>query len=184
MPRKAALPTNETDPRPTRSAFKPASKADLRADLIIAAVCLSGFLLGLLANLFGNFGGFAGATERGINGQTSILLQLLVFFGFPLFLIAAVYFVWHAWNHHRKTVYFQNNCQRAQALITHLWKEPPSGSGKRYFVGYRFNDTSSAFLQTDVYTFKRLQVGDSIPVDYLTDDPSTSFPELTGRKST
>jgi hypothetical protein len=182
MPSKTPSPAITTEPRPTRSAFKPAGSEDRKNDLILAFVCLAGFLLGLFANLFGNFWGFVSASDQGSNGQTSFFLQIFVYFAFPLFLIAAAYFFWHAWNAHRKTKYFQQKHVRTEATITHLWKEPSSGSGKRYYVGYRYNGQHSAYLQVDVYLFKRLQVGEMCPVDYLPDDPATSFPELPGRK--
>ena len=182
MPRKVVESTSPTEPRPTRSAFKPAGKEDLKADLIIAGILMAGFLLGLLANVFGDFSSFASATERGLNSTlTPILLQLLVYFGFPVFLIGTVYFLWHAWNYRRKTTYFQKNHLRVVGQITHLWKEPHSGSGKRYYVGYCYNGDYSAYLQIDVYMFKRLQMGVSIQVDYLPNDPFTSYPELPDR---
>jgi hypothetical protein len=66
-------------------------------------------------------------------------------------------------------------------MVTHLWKVPPSGSGKLYFLGYQYSGDKSAFLQVDVYMFKRLQIGMPIPVNYLPEDHATSFPELPGQ---
>jgi hypothetical protein len=170
----------EGEPRPTHSAFKPAEKEDLKSDLILAGVCLAGFLLGLLANLLGDFGAFMSASERSTNSTlTPIWLQLLVFFGFPLFLIATVYFLWHAWNWRKKTAHFHKHCVSVDALLTHLWKEPPSGSGKKYYAGYRFNAEFCACQQVDVRVFKRLQVGQTLPVEYLPADPAVSRLVLT-----
>jgi hypothetical protein len=174
----------ESDPRPTRSAFKPAGKGDLQADLILAGICLAGFLLGLLANLFGDFWSFIGATERSTNNSlTPIWLQLLVFYGFPLFLIAAGYFLWHAWNWRKKTARFHAHRVTGEALLTHLWKEPPSGSGKKYFAGYRYKGEFSANQQINARVFKRLQIGQILPVEYLPEDPAISCLVLTLSRS-
>jgi hypothetical protein len=184
MPRKSAQPDNENDLRPSRQAFKPAGKEDIKNDLILAGVLLAGFFLGLLANIFGNFSSFLTASERGLNNSvTPLPLQLLVYFGYPLFLIGSLYYLYHAWKTRKKTQYFKTNHLQTDAEITHLWKVPPSGSGKHYFVGYRYNGDHSAYMEVDVYMFKRLQIGAKILVNYLPEDPAVSFPELPGQKA-
>jgi hypothetical protein len=164
-----------TTPRPTRAAFQPATRSDLQSDLALAGVCLAGFIVGLLANIFGDFLGFAQASERsGGNTLTPLWLQLLVYFGFPLFLAGTAYFLWHAWNAHRRTSAFRRRRASATATLTHLWKEPPSGSGKKYYAGYQFGAAQSAYQQVDARLYKRLALGQELPVEYLPDDPAVS----------
>jgi hypothetical protein len=162
----------EGEPRPTHTAFKPAGREDLKSDLILAGGCLAGFLLGLLVNYLGDFWDFMSTSERSANNTlTPIWLQLLIYFGYPLFLIGMVYFLWHAWNWRKKTAHFYKHRVTGDALLTHLWKEPPSGSGKKYFVGYRFNAEFSACQQIDARAFKSLQAGQTLPVEYLPPTP-------------
>jgi hypothetical protein len=177
MPRRPA--STETEPRPTQAAFKPADKNDFRNDLLIAGFCLAGFLLGLGANLFGDLEGFLRSTERTLNNQpTSFWLQLLIYFGFPLFLVAAGYFLRNAWIRRRETRRFEQEHASGQAVITHLWKEPPSGSGKKYFIGYRTAENQTARQEVSVYEFKRLRVGQILDLDFLPDKPQVSHAHI------
>jgi hypothetical protein len=184
MEPKIQTSPNKNEIRPTHRVFKPAGSQEMKADLIIAWVLLAGFFLGLLANLFGDFRSFLNASERGINNSiTPFLLQVLVYFGFPILLIGSGYFLWHAWNYRQKTMFFRKKQVRDEGVVTHLWKEPPSGSGKRYYAGFRYHGDYAVYLQVDVYMFKRLHVGQIIPVDFLPEDPWISYPELPGKST-
>jgi hypothetical protein len=55
-----------------------------------------------------------------------------------------------------------------------LWKEPPSGSGKKYFAGYTSTGGYSARQQINVHVYKRLLIGQTFPVEYLPEDPAVS----------
>jgi hypothetical protein len=173
MPRQSTPAKNE--PHPTQPAFLPATREDIRNDLIIAGVCLAGFLFGLGANLYGDLAGFLRSTDRTVNNQpTSFFLQLLIYYGFPLFLVAAGFFLRNAWFRRRETHRFEQDRVSAEAVVTHLWKEPPSGSGKKYFLGYRYNDNQTARQEISVYEFKRLDIGQTLILDYLPDQPRIS----------
>ena len=177
MPQKQS--ETEVAPRPTRPAFKPAGKNDFRNDLMIAGFCLAGFLFGLGANLFGDFGSFLDSSGRlPNNGYTPIWLQVLVFFGFPLFLIASIYYLWHALDQRKKTARFLRDRVHGEAQITHLWKVPPEGSDHRFYYGYRYQGTNTAFSEVDGIIFKRLKIGQTLEVDYLPDKPQVSYPVI------
>lgn len=188
MPRnpKSDLAQSQFNPRPTRLAFQPTTKQDICISVLIGAVCLIGFGMGLYYNRTADFFSFAESAERSANLSGSsmpIWLQPVIYYGFPIFLPIAGYFFFIAWSGYRKTRAFKQGCKRGSAAITHLWIEPPSGSGKKYFVGYTFKDertgsSQSVYQQVDVWTFKRLSLEENLPVEYLPEQPSLSRLEL------
>lgn len=173
-------PGEPESPRPTRAAFIPASAKDVRNDILAGLFFLAAFGLGLLVNRTTDFFSFSAGLDfsSSTSSPPSILLQLLFFFGFPLFIPAGIFFLYEAWHSHRKAAAFWRDCQSGEAVVTHLWKEPPSGSGKKYYAGYSGPYDAAAFQQVDVWTFKRLQVGDTLPLKFLPEQPDVSFLDL------
>ena len=171
--------TTESQSRPQRAGFKPATGEETRGELLIAGICLAGFLLGLGANIYGSLNGLTQTASQSLTAQpSSYLVLLLVFYLYPLFLVASLYYFWHVWDRRRKTVRFLKFRVHGDAVITHLWKIPPSGSGKKYYLGYLTSSGISLYAEVAVSAYKRLKVGDNLPVDYLADDPAVCCPAL------
>jgi hypothetical protein len=146
---------------------------------------LIGFGIGLIASRTTDFFSFSASIETSVSQQPSaapIWLQLLIFYGYPVLLLAALYFFYLTWRDWCRARAFSRGKARADATITHLWKEPPSGSGKKYYAGYAFGLGQSAYQQVDVWTYKRLAVGQSLPVEYLPNDPGVSRLDLARAK--
>lgn len=177
MAKKEVEPVETLLPRPTKAAFHPATPAEIRGDIFLGLFLLLMFGAGLLVNRTMNFFSFSEGIEASVSGSgylAPLWLQLVFFFGFPLFIPAGVYFLYHAWSIWRETRAFWRGCQRGQGQIIQMWKEPPSGSGKKYFIGFTVPGGEGVFAQVDVWTFKRLQVGEQIEVQYLPEQPDKS----------
>jgi hypothetical protein len=75
------------------------------------------------------------------------------------------FLLYTAWNEQRQTRKFLALKQRTAGVITHLWAEPPSGSGKRYYAGFRYGQEQAAYQQVRVQTYKKLALGAALEVD-------------------
>lgn len=178
MPAEVPTPDIHSNilPQPTQKAFTPASSKDLWAGLGTGLVCLAGFAIGGLAWLDPQMA-LATAESAGQHGEYSLFFLLLMFI-FPLFLIIAGYFFWQTWCWWRDTRVFERDKQKTTGVITHLWLDPPKGQGKKYYVGYRFGDASTAYEQVHSRVYNRLSVGERVKVEYVPSNPRLSYLNL------
>lgn len=170
-----------SSPRPTQAAFRPADRGEVAGWVWMGIFFLAIFVLGLLLRRTTDFFTFLETLQPSGNqtgGLGLIFLQILVYYGFPLFIPAAAVCFYLAWRRRQESLRFRQQCRREQAVITHLWAEPPSGSGKKYYAGFRYGQGHQAFQQVTVWEFKRLHIEDTLPVDYLPARPQVACLDL------
>ena len=164
--------STETQTRPTQKAFAPSSSKDIWSGVGIGLVCLAGFAMGGLAWLDPQTA-LATVASAGSQGGYELFFLLLMV-TFPLFLIIAGYFFWLTWRSWRDTRTFESSKQKTTGVITHLWADPPKGSGKKYYAGYRFGDGLEAYQQIHSRVYNRLSLGETVKVEYVADTPRLS----------
>lgn len=165
-------------PRPTQTAFQPASNKDIWQGIGIGFVCLFGVAIGFGAWFDPTL--LETQTVSTGTGPGWWLIGCLPFI-FPIFLPLALYFWWDAWRSWRRTRAFERNKQSTTGVITHLWIDPPRPPGKRYYVGYQFGDGQSVFQDVHARTYHRLAVGDQVMVVYSPANPPLSYMDLSKR---
>lgn len=177
MPAQNRPPSStEAAPRPTQLAFAPASHQDLWTGVGVGLVCVFGFACGLGAWIEPSIATTLFESRSGAANYAWLLV-----FIFPLLLPAALYFFWNTWRAWRDTRIFERDQQVFSGVITHLWVEPETGSGKQYFVGYSFGDNQTAYQKVDTRVYKRLEVGEKVKVEVASANPRLSRLDLSQR---
>lgn len=173
---KPIQPTAEVSPRPTQAAFAPASRQDILTGVGVGLICFFGFACGLGAWLEPTIAVTLFEDRPGAAGYAWLLA-----FIFPVLLPVALYFFWDTWRRWRDTRLFERDMQIFSGVITHLWVEPPTGRGKKYFVGYSFGESQTAYQQIHSRVYKRLEVGEKVKVEVAATNPRLSRLDLRQR---
>lgn len=167
--------TNPDVPRPTQLAFKPATPADVRSGWLIAGLCLLAGLMSVAGwvwgtQIFGPTGGWR--TERDLAN-----LLLFGWLGLPIGLYFAIA-TGQAWW---RTTIFRRTTRPAIGQITHLWEAPDDNGKRKYYMGYHYLDTFSAYQPVTKRSFQRLSVGQPITVHYQVNVPTRAYANLPRR---
>lgn len=161
--------TEASSSPPTQEAYKLTTRDDLRNGIVLGALCLIVFAVGVALWVFGvDF--ITGGT-----GWRTEFDAYIIALGAPLMLIAAFYFFYTTWKDWKRSSYFNGNKQRVRGVITHLWSDRNANRRKRYNVGYQYAGTQAAYQSVQKRRYDSLSIGDEVWVDYVPGEPALSY---------